>query len=103
MIFAQGLDSVLHCNPAGGADGEKGLFFVFNPTGKHITANLSVPLYYTGLSTTAAVAQGTVHNGATAAGVPSVPREVTLQLRRDYSISLPVAVAAHAYAYYTIA
>ncbi len=40
------VDAMLHVNPD---IEEKGMFIVFNPTGKTITKKMKVPLYYTGL------------------------------------------------------
>jgi len=48
------LDYILHVNPS---LQEKGLLMVYNPLEREVTKALAIPLYYTGLSTTAAVRQ----------------------------------------------
>ena len=54
---------------------------VFNPTVSHISANITMPLYYTGINNKARVAtEGT-----------SVWKTYTLE--RDYSITLNVSMA----------
>ena len=54
---------------------------VFNPTDSHISANITLPLYYTGISNQARVAiEGTLPWKA-------------YTLERDYSISLSVSMA----------
>ena len=50
---------------------------VFNPTSFPISANLSLPLYYTGISSKALV-------------MPEGVSATTYELGRDYSISLPL-------------
>ena len=115
----QGLDAILHANPAGGPGKEKGVFFVYNPTDRAITANISVPLYYTGLDTTATVSQGTKGDGSKSSGsgddggfvtvrgrrtaVASMETEgIEMPLRRDYSVRLEVRVGPSGYAWYII-
>ena len=102
---------MLHANPtaAGGAAGSAGaaarrvvgLFFVFNPTDATIVANMSVPLYYTGLETTASVRQGGVNVASDAAVPTGAPAVVTL--RRDYSVLLALTVPAASYTWYEVA
>ena len=53
----------------------KGLAMVFNPTAEHITTNLTLPLYYTGLTDIAKVSQ-----------VGGAFKTYTLE--RDYTIEL---------------
>lgn len=48
------LDYLLHANPAGP---EKGLLMVYNPLETPVTKTLRIPLYYTGLSSRATVAE----------------------------------------------
>ena len=43
----QSIDSFLHVNPH--LPGAKGLAMVFNPTQEHLTEELEINLYYTGL------------------------------------------------------
>jgi hypothetical protein len=87
----QGLDAILHANPTASSTGAKGLVFVFNPTSKAITANLTVPLYYTGLTNSASVARS---------GVKAKARTVALQ--RDYAIVLEMNIAANGYGWWVI-
>jgi hypothetical protein len=82
----QGLDAWLHVNPGGA---ERGLAMVFNPTGERVVAELSLPLYYTGLVKVARVAE------AGAAG-----RELTLA--RDYRVAVPVDLGPRALTYFLI-
>jgi len=70
----QGVDSYMHVNPKLPV---KGLAMVFNPTHERITMNLTLPLYYTGLTDLAVVSQ----EGAT-------PVKYTLD--RRYNIQIPV-------------
>ena len=79
------LDYILHVNPT---LREKGLLMVYNPLDREVEQTLTVPLYYTGLKTGAAVRQG---EGA--------PRQETL--KRDYSIQLPVTVPARGLTWFT--
>ncbi len=75
---ARGLDWMLHVNPK---LKEKGLLVVFNPLNEPVAKTLRVNLYYTGLTDEARV----VASDATT-------RRFTLN--RDYTIELPVQVAA---------
>ena len=50
----QSIDSFIHVNPK---LQNKGLAMVFNPTLERIAKNLTVPLYYTGLTTQAKVSE----------------------------------------------
>jgi hypothetical protein len=80
---ANGLDwdGWLHVNPQGK---EKGLLFVFNPLTKDIERTLHVPLYYTGLTSTAEARE---RDG----------KPISYEVERDYSISLPVTIPAHGF------
>lgn len=51
----QGIDAFIHVNPR---IESKGLMMAFNPTQQKLARNISVPLYYTGLTTEATVAEG---------------------------------------------
>jgi hypothetical protein len=84
----QNLDAILHANPSSNI--AKGLLFAFNPTTVAITANLSIPLYYTGLEETAAVTRGN----------SSPP--IVQPLRRDYSIVVQMVIPASSYAWWVI-
>lgn len=70
----------MQANPTPAAK-EKGILFAFNPTDKTITANVTVPLYYTGLETTVSLTRG--------AGAVAIEEErVQMTLRRDYRCAL---------------
>ena len=80
------LDWMLHVNPT---LKRKGMLVVFNPLNHVVRRELSVNLYYTGLTETATV---TDVNGQTQ----------SLQLARDYSASIKVEVAAEGMSWYLI-
>lgn len=80
------LDAILHVNPFGAP---RGLLMVYNPSSAAQSETLNLPLYYTGLETSATVREA----GAT-------PAE--FQLTRDYAIALPVTVAANSAQWYVI-
>ncbi len=73
------LDYLLHVNPTGK---EKGLLMVYNPLATEVRKTLRIPLYYTGLTTTARVREpeGGVNK---------------FTLDREFNIELPVRVAEH--------
>lgn len=83
----QDWDGWLHVNPFGYTAGnstldderdkEVGVAMLFNPTAAHLNVTVNIPLYYTGLSTTAVV---------------SIDDEggVIMALGRDYSLSIPM-------------
>jgi len=75
---ARDLDWMLHVNPK---LKEKGMLVVFNPLREHVTKKLRVNLYYTGLTDAARIRE----QGGTAK---------RFKLSRDYSVELPVQVAA---------
>jgi hypothetical protein len=73
------LDGILHVNP----DLEtKGLAMIYNPTDKKIKKEITLSLYYTGLTDQASIR---VMNGET----------VSYPLNREYQITIPVEVEAH--------
>lgn len=80
------LDAVLHVNPG---LKEKGLLLVFNPTETAIEKELTVPLYYAGLTDAARVRE---REGS--------PR--TFRLDRGYRITLPVKVPARGFSWFVI-
>ena len=59
---------------------------------------MSVPLYYTGLASSATVTRGDGNNAAAAGG--GAARVLTL--RRDYSVLLEVSVKAESYGWWVI-
>jgi hypothetical protein len=79
-------DGLLHVNPG---LKEKGLAFVFNPLDQPIQRKLKLPLYYTGLSETAAIRE---KDGAA--------RPVALA--RDYSAEVDVTIPAHGWTWLVI-
>eukprot|EP00054_Salpingoeca_dolichothecata_P016400 m.96117 g.96117 ORF g.96117 m.96117 type:complete len:272 (+) comp21965_c0_seq1:1401-2216(+) len=83
----QSMDSFMHVNPS---LQEKGLAMVFNPTDQTQTMNLTLPLYYTGVVTSARVTQEET-------GAPTV-----YTVNRDYSIDVPVSLAPRSLTWYLI-
>jgi len=79
-------DGILHVNPAGN---EKGLLMLYNPLNEPITRNISIPVYYTGLSTKSVVEdrEGKVK---------------TALINREYEITLNVTIPAKGYTYYIL-
>ena len=78
------LDWMLHVNPKLET---KGMLVVFNPLNQPAERTLKVNLYYTGLKDRAVV---TDESG----------EEQALPLNRDYTVSIPVRVPAHGFAWY---
>jgi len=72
------IDAIMHVNAAAR---EKALAMVYNPLDRPVSRVLKLPLYYTGLTTTARVR---VRDGAAR----------TYRLDREYGIEVPVQVAA---------
>lgn len=75
----QAIDAFLHVNPK--LPSQKAMALVFNPTTEPLSDNLTLPLYYSGLTDKVQVSVG----GAAAAD---------MTLRRDYSVVVPVSVPA---------
>lgn len=82
----RGLDWMLHVNPN---LKHKGMLVVFNPLDHPVEQTLNVNLYYTGLDHMVRVSG----RGSDA---------TTVELRRDYTASIPVSVAAGGYNWYVI-
>ena len=80
------LDYILHVNPQ---LKEKGLLMVYNPLDREVRKTLSVPLYYTGLTTVAAVRE-------------EEGESKSYTLDRDYKIVLPVSVAPRGVAWFVL-
>jgi hypothetical protein len=77
---------MLHVNPT--LD-RKGMLVVYNPLPEAVERRLLVPLYYTGLTDTARVT--------------SASGEMTsLDLDREYRVTLPVVIPARAFSWYLI-
>ena len=82
----QSIDAFMH---ADATLAEPGFLVAFNPTLAPLQTNLTVPLYYTGIQTTALFA----HEGG--AAVPAA-------LARDYSVELAVALPAQSVTWWLI-
>lgn len=80
------IDYWLNVNPTGI---EKGMLLVYNPTNKEITKNITIPLYYTGLTD---VARVQVENNAVK----------MYHLERDYSITMNITVPPNNYTWAVI-
>ncbi len=80
------LDYYLHVNPNGK---EKGMLLVFNPLDEAVVQELTIPLYYTGLTSTASIRE--------ADGAASV-----YKLDRDYQVRIPVDIPANGYTWMII-
>lgn len=83
---ARDWDGIMHVRPEGK---EKGLAVFYNPTDKEITRNIELPLYYTGLTTTARIRE---QEGAA----------VVYTLNRDYTADITVKIPANGYTWYVI-
>eukprot|EP01043_Picozoa_sp_COSAG02_P067792 COSAG02_NODE_11023_length_1810_cov_0.870836_1_plen_221_part_00 len=99
----QSWDGWLHVNPFGYSAGnstndfepqqketEVGVAMLFNPTTAHLNVTVNIPLYYTGLSTTAKVSV----DGA---------EGVVMAIGRDYGLSLPMSMPANSIHFVTFA
>lgn len=80
------LDAVLHVNPLLDT---RGLMVVFNPTNEVVSEEITVPLYYTGLTESARLYE-------------SDAAVVERKLSRDFKVRLLVTVEPHSYAWYTV-
>jgi hypothetical protein len=78
-------DGILHVNPR---LKERGLLFIYNPLSTPIEREITVPLYYTGLTTTA-IAREQETGTATA-----------LTLARDYTVKLKVKIPARSHTWF---
>lgn len=83
---ARDWDGFLHVNPQ---EKEKGLAMFFNPLDKEITRTIKLPLYYTGLTTSAKIRE-------------QEGKAVSYELARDYSVLLKVTIPAKGYTWYVI-
>jgi hypothetical protein len=79
-------DGILHVNPQLKI---KGMVMLYNPTGKAIKRHIELPLYYTGLTTTASVSEQ--------GGAPKM-----YHLKRDYSVGLDCTIPANGYTWLTV-
>jgi hypothetical protein len=93
----QNIDAILHANPRPGAQ-EQGILFAFNPTDRPITANITVPLYYTGLVDAVMLSPGDVDTEAFDAAGELVGQ--VYKLRRDYTVVMEMTIAASGYSWW---
>lgn len=77
-------DGILHVNPS---LQQKGLLMLYNPTHSEITRTIQVPLYYTGLETTARIREKE--------GAPK-----TYTLNRNYEVTMTVKIPADSYSWW---
>lgn len=82
----QGIDAVLHVAPN---STERGLAIFFNPTDSAVELNVSLPVYYTGISTTVMVAQE-----------EAAPTSVAVT--RDYTVPLQLRMPAMGITYFVL-
>ena len=80
------LDYTLHVNPA---NKEKGMLLVFNPLNEVVKRELTVPLYYTGLTTSARIRERE--------GPPQ-----TYQLDHERNVRVPLTIPANGYSWFVI-
>jgi hypothetical protein len=73
---ARDWDGILHVNPH---LPEKGLAVLYNPTEREIKTEIDLPLYYTGLTTSAKIQIGNAR--------PKIYR-----IERDYKVRIPVTL-----------
>ena len=79
-------DGFIHVDPQ---QKQKGFLMLYNPTKERITRTINVPLYYTGLTSSAMFKE----KGATA-------QKYTLN--RNYEVSLTVTIAPESYTWFTV-
>src|SRR5262249_28231566 len=80
------IDGILHVNPS---LPEKGLAVFYNPTDRAIAKEIDLPLYYTGLTETAHIAEGDGPGN-------------TYKLDREFRVRLPVTVPPGGMAWYVV-
>ncbi|MCX6924606.1 MAG: alpha-galactosidase, partial [Verrucomicrobia bacterium] len=80
------LDYTLHVNPA---NKENGMLLVFNPLNEEVKRELTVPLYYTGLTDAAQIREQE--------GQPQ-----TFKLDREFNVRVPVTIPANGYSWFVI-
>ncbi len=79
-------DGFMHVNPN---LKQKGLVMVFNPEDKEMVRDIKLPLYYTGINTTAKVSVGE-------------GKAKSYKLNRDYSITVKITIPANSYTWLVI-
>ena len=80
------IDCMMHVNPE---LEHKGMVVVFNPTGKEISKDLKLPLYYTGLKGSAKIKQ---EEGSYS----------TYKMDENHNVYIPVKIPANGYTWYVI-
>jgi len=80
------IDAILHVNPA---NNEKGLLMVYNPIDRAVKQNLTINVYYTGLTRVAFVSE----NGGKFKKYP---------VSREYAITIPVTIEPNSQSWYII-
>ncbi|WP_051315164.1 alpha-galactosidase [Algoriphagus terrigena] len=79
-------DGWMHVDPAGD---QKGLIMLFNPTSESIKKEVTLPLYYTGLTDKASIR---LEDGSSK----------SFALNRNYEVSLPVEIPANGYTWLVV-
>lgn len=82
----QGIDAILHVNPALKT---KGLAVIFNPTNEVVNTNFTIDLYYSGLSKTTKVTERGTRSST------------LLTLARDYTVIVHLSIAARNVTWFT--
>jgi hypothetical protein len=82
----RGIDAILHVDPS---NNEKGLLMVYNPLDTAVKLNLTINIYYSGLSRVALISE----NGENYKRFP---------INRNYDITIPVAIEPHSQSWYII-
>jgi hypothetical protein len=82
----RGIDAILHVNPSNDV---KGLLMVYNPLDKDVEQNLTIDVYYTGITNSASISE----NG----GKPK-----RFNVSRDYKVTIPVYVEKNSQSWYII-
>jgi hypothetical protein len=80
------IDAILHVNPS---NSEKGLLMVYNPLDSAVKKDLTLSIYYTGLSSIAKISE---NDGP----------EHSYKISRNYEVTFPVNVAANSQSWYII-
>lgn len=82
----RGIDAILHVNPS---SSEKGLLMVYNPLDHAVKQNLTINVYYTGLSRVASINE---NDG----------KARRFSINRNYEITIPVNVEPNSQSWYII-
>ncbi|SEA14279.1 hypothetical protein SAMN05216331_12130 [Porphyromonadaceae bacterium KH3R12] len=80
-------DGIMHVNPA---LKEKAFVLVYNPLNEPVEKEISIPLYYTGLTESAVIKEKGVSKGK------------KYKLNRDYSVTLKISIPADGYNWYVV-